>query len=99
MVSPRWLQVQLRWLLAVFLPSYLLESWFWCSYGFSLRVRQFLRRLGLVLTLPSVRAITHVGTDSFTLPALANRNFLAAGLIRAIRFSNPCYFCFLLPRL
>ncbi len=56
------------------------------SYAFIFLVRQFLRRLGLVLTLPSVRAITHVGTDSVSFPALASLRFLAAGLIRAIGF-------------
>jgi len=54
------------------------------SYAFIFLLLQFLWRLGLVLTLPSVLAMTHVGTDSFVLVALANRRFLAAGLIRAI---------------
>jgi len=54
------------------------------SYAFIFRVLQFLRRLGLVLTLPAVLAITQVGTDSFSLPALASLIFLAAGFTRAM---------------
>lgn len=56
------------------------------SYAFIFLVLQFLRRLGLVLTLPSVRAITQVGTEAVSLPALASLRFFAAGLIRAIVF-------------
>jgi hypothetical protein len=68
------------------LACFHLESCNGFSYGFIFRVRQFLRRFGFVRTFPSVRAITHVGTDSFSFPALASLRFLAAGLIRAIRF-------------
>jgi hypothetical protein len=49
-------------------------------------VLQVLLRLGLVLTFPSVRAITQVGTACFSLLALPNLRFLAGGLIRAIPF-------------
>jgi hypothetical protein len=58
----------------------------WFSYAFIFRVLQLRLRLGFVLTFPSVRAMTHVGTDSVCLPALASLRFLAAGLIRAMRF-------------
>ena len=47
-------------------------------------VLQFLRRLGLVLTFPPDRTITHVGTGFFCLPALARRCFLAGCLTRAM---------------
>jgi hypothetical protein len=47
-------------------------------------VRQLRLLFGLVLTLPSVRAITHVGTDCDSLPAFANRSFFAVGFTLAI---------------
>lgn len=66
------------------------------SYGFILRVRQLRRCLGLERTLPSVRAITHVGTDCDSLPALAKRSFFAGGFTLAI-FLYPSYCCLSLP--
>jgi hypothetical protein len=54
------------------------------SYGFIFRVRQLRRCFGFDRTLPSVRAITHVGTDCDSLPALANRSFFAVGFTLAI---------------
>lgn len=56
------------------------------SYGFILLVRQFRLDLGLTLTLPSVRAITQVGTDCASLPAFAKRSFFAGGFILAILY-------------
>src|SRR3989304_6302324 len=55
-------------------------SWLWFSYAFIFRVLQFLRRLGFVLTFPSVRTITQVGAGFFCFPALARRCFFAGGL-------------------
>jgi hypothetical protein len=52
-----------------------------------LRVLHCRLRLGVVLTLPLVLAITHVGTACLSLLALANLRFLAGGLIRAMFIS------------
>ena len=52
-----------------------------------MRVLHCRLRLGVVLTLPLVLAITHVGTACLSLLALANLCFLAGGLIRAMFIS------------
>jgi hypothetical protein len=57
------------------------------SYAFIFRFLQFLLRFGFVLTFPSVRTITQVGTDFFCFVALPSRRFLAGGFIRAIFIS------------
>jgi hypothetical protein len=54
------------------------------SYAFIFVVRQFRLLLGVILTLPSVLATTHVGTDEDSFDALANRRFFAGGLTLAI---------------
>jgi hypothetical protein len=63
------------------------------SYAFILLVRQFRLLVGVILTLPSVLATTHVGTDEDFFSVLAKRRFFAGGLTLAI-FSYPCNFCF-----